>query len=202
MRKSTTSTLPALGTPMEGGFFGGVINVGGTHKGVIWAPKAQGQIITRLHPDDIAVEGAHSHFDCAANTQALLAAESPAAQRIAALEINGFKDWLIPSRDVLELGYRHFKPGTRKNYCSWRDGENHNSVPAGWLYTSNSPAQTETPLFQTGGEEAFDEHWYWSSTVLPDGDTAFLQDFYTGGQGILLSCDGRVRAVRLIQLSA
>lgn len=190
-----------LGTAMEGGFFGGIINVAGQHKGVIWAPKQEGAIRTILMPEDETVTGAGSPNDCHANTVVLLASGSPAAQQIAALTINGFNDWLIPSRDVLELGYRHFKPTTQANWRSWRDGENHNSVPPGWLYTRELPSQTPLGAFQAGGAEAFDDAWHWSSTVLPNGDTAFGQHFGNGGQdGLDLSCEGRVRAVRLIQL--
>jgi hypothetical protein len=194
--------IPAIGTFIEGGYFGGIINVNGTHKGVIWSPKKEGQIKAALVLSG-AIDGARSPNDCVANMKDLLKAESPAAIQIAALNINGFPDWIIPSRDVLELGYRHFKPTSRENYCSWRDGENPNSVPPGWLYTNDTPAKTTIEAFQDGGEEAFDEAWYRSSTVLPNGDSAFNQFFYYGLQiGDNLSWEGRVRAVRLIQLSS
>ena len=203
MKSSITETLPAIGTAMEGGFFGGVINVDGTHKGVIWAPKMAGEIRSIIFQGDESVEGARSPNDCAANMQALLAADSPAAQQIAQLNINGFQDWLIPSRDVLELGYRHFKPTTDGNWCSWRDGENANSVPPGWLYTPKHPAQTQQLAFKECDPEAFDAAWYWSSTVLPNGNTAFVQTFDYGYQSYdTLSAECRVRAVRLIQLSS
>lgn len=194
--------VPAIGTALEGGTFGGIINVNGTHKGIIWAPKAAGQIVAPLLPEG-SIIGAQSPFDCAANMADLLAAGSPAAQQVAALNINGFADWLIPSRDVVELGYRHFKPTTRENYCSWRDGENANSVPPGWLYTETSPAQTALEAFQEGGAEAFDEAIYWSSTLLPHGRTAFVQYFDLGIQNVTtLPNEFRVRAVRLIQLGS
>lgn len=190
-----------IGTQHEGGFFGGTINVNGTHKGIIWAPKQAGQIKSILLPSRKMVEGAGSPNDCAANMKVLIEAGSPAALQIAELNINGFQDWVIPSRDVLELGYRHFKPTKQENYCSWRDGENSNSVPPGWLYTPNYPEKTSLELFQQGGEEAFDDEWYWSSTVLPNGQTAFFQTFGYGGQDdYYLTGELRVRAVRLIQL--
>jgi hypothetical protein len=195
------TNLPQISTFTEGGYFGGVISMNGTHKGVIWAPKQPVQVKAILLPDGKTIDGAFSPNDCAANMQALLAAGSPAAQQVAALNINGFSDWLIPSRDVLELGYRHFKPGTHQNWCSWRDGENANSVPPGWPYSPESPAQTNNALFQVGGEEAFDENWHWSSTVLPGSDTAFLQHFLDGLQSYAdLSSECRVRAVSEIPL--
>ena len=58
----------------------------------------------------------------------------------------------------------------------------------------------ETPG-KKGGAEAFEPECYWSSTVLPSGNTAFVQGFGIGKQlsyGLSVEC--RVRAVRLIQL--
>ena len=192
-----------IGTTMEGGTFGGIINVNGTHKGIIWAPKQAGQIKSILLPSRKMVEGAGSPNDCQANMKALIVAGSPAALQIAALNIDGFNDWLIPSRDVLELGYRHFKPSGDENYCSWRDGENSNSVPPGWLYTEDYPAQTTLEAFKDDGDESFDLAWYWSSTALPQGNAAFVQTFYDGLQDYgSISAECRVRAVRLIQLSS
>lgn len=194
---------PTIGAPLEGGTFGGIINVNGQHKGVIWSPKNAGQISTILLPSRKIAKGDYNPCDCTANMRALLASGSPAAQQVEAMDINGYKDWVIPSRDVLELGYRHFKPTNRQNYCSWRDGENPNSVPPGWIYTENMPAQTSIEEFQDNGKDAFDEAWYWSSTVLPGGKTAFYQSVGDGYQGIGdLSYEGRVRAVRLIQLGS
>lgn len=201
MKTNESNSIPVIGSSIEGGTFGGVINVNGTHKGVIWAPKQAGQISSILFPDRKTIESASSPNDCAENMKALLSAGSPAALQVAAFDINGYQDWVIPSRDVLELGYRHFKPSRRENYCSWRDGENANSVPPGWLYTETFPEKTAIEAFKEGADEAFDEAWYWSSTVLPSGRTAFIQDFYYGTQtNNYLSAVCRVRAVRLIQL--
>jgi len=203
MKSTIAEIIPAIGTPMEGGHFGGIINVSGTHKGVIWAPKREGEISSILLPSGKLIEGAGSPCDCIANMKALLEAGSPAARRVAEMKINGFQDWVIPSRDVLELGYRHCKPTDRQSYCSWRDGENPSSIPPGWLYTESTPGMTTLEAFQEGGAEAFDEDWYFSSTVLPSGRTAFCQNFYDGYQNSnFLSAECRVRAVRLIQLGA
>lgn len=191
----------AIGSPLEGGFFGGIINVNGQHKAIIWAPKKLGSIKTHLLNSPNPVAGAGSPADCLTNTRALLAAGSPAAEFVTSLTIDGHNDWLIPSRDVLELGYRHFKPTAYENYASWRDGENANSIPPGWIYTPTEPAQTQLEAFRAEGEEAFDAAWHWSSTVLPQGDTAFFQFFHYGCQDdYYLHAECRVRAVRLIQL--
>ncbi len=196
-----SQSYPIIGTAMEGGFFGGIINVNGTHKGIIWAPKSAGQIEAQLMPRGMSVEFSKSPCDCVASTKTLLDAGSPAAKIITDLDINGFKDWLIPSRDVLEIAYRNLKPATRKNYCSSRDGENANSVPPTYMYLPDNPLQTSVDLFKEGGAEAFDPLWYWSSTVRPEGDTAVIQTFFLGRQHYFLLHDlFLVRAVRLIQL--
>jgi hypothetical protein len=203
MESSIREIIPAIGTAMEGGYFGGIINVNGTHKGIIWAPKQVGQISSILLPSRKMIEGAGSPNDCQANMKALIAAGSPAALQIAELNIGGFQDWVIPSRDVLELGYRYFKPSEYENFCSWRDGENSSSVPPGWLYTEDYPAQTTLDAFKDGGEEAFELEWHWSSTVLPKGNSAFIQTFDDGRQlNTGLSAECRVRSVRLIQLGS
>ena len=105
---------------------------------------------------------------------------------------------------MLELGYRHFKPTDDENYCSWRDGDNSNSVPPGWIYKEESPAQTALEAFKEDGEEAFEDAlYYWSSTAFTNGKTAFVQSFDRGRQGrINLSYEYRVRAVRLIQIDS
>ncbi|MFT3964101.1 hypothetical protein [Propionivibrio sp.] len=203
MHQFTPSATPRIGTFIDGGYFGGVININGTHKGFVWAPKAAGQIIARLLFTGKTAQGEYSPHDCAANTTALIASGSEAAKRVAELDINGYRDWLVPSRDVLELGYRHFKPTAYPNCCSWRDGENPNSVPPGWLYTEDNPAQTTLKAFKAGGSEAFDAAWYGSSTLFPGGMTAFVQYFDNGLQcDDGLSSEVRVRAVRLIQLGS
>jgi hypothetical protein len=83
-------------------------------------------------------------------------AGSPLAQWARGLDINGNTDWCIPARDVLELGYRHLKPTTYENSCSFRDGDNPSSIPAGYPYTEQLPAQTAAEAFREGGAEAFE----------------------------------------------
>ena len=129
-------------------------------------------------------------------------AGSPLAKWALSLDINGFADWCVPARDVLELGYRNLKPTAQENYASLRDGDNASSVPAGYPYTDASPAQTAAEAFRTGNPEAFDDTWYWSSTQF-SASSAFGQDFGYGLQGHdAKKSEARARAVRLIQLSA
>lgn len=190
------------GDPFEGGLYGGQIRIGDHIFGIAWAPKAMGEIKGKWLDRYERVPGAISCFDSMANTKAMAEAGSDIAKQALAADINGFTDWCIPARDVLELGYRHLKPGSAENYAGFRDGDNPSSLPAGYPYTEDSPGQTMAAEFQDGGPEAFEQRWYWASTQYSE-TTAWCQDFSTGGQGYYgKNGEFRVRFVRLIQLSA
>lgn len=190
-----------IGTAFEGGFYGGKIRIGIAIFAIVWAPKAEGEIIGKWLDSYTDVPGATSCFDSMANTRAMAKAGSPLAMWALGLDINGHADWCIPARDVLEMGYRYLKPTTDGNSASFRDGDNASSIPAGYPYTDESPEQTTAEAFQDGNPEAFEEAWHWSSTQYSD-DGAFSQYFRDGSQASYgSSYEGRARAVRLIQLS-
>lgn len=182
-----------------GGYFSGLIRVGDQVLGVITSPKVEGQLRGVWHNDYTDVPGAMSCFDSRANTIAMAAAGSDIAQRALAATINGHSDWLIPSRDVLEVQYRAHKPTSQANYV-YRSGDNPSSVPVGYPYAKDLPAQCESPLFQADGEQAFEQGWYWSSTQSSPGN-AWGQHFADGSQyPDSKGYEGVVRLVRLIQL--
>lgn len=191
-----------IGTPFEGGFYGGKIRIGLAICAIVWAPKAEGETKAAWLDGYTSVSGATSCFDSMANTKAMAEAGSPLAKWALGLEINGHADWCIPARDVLEIGYRYLKPTDDENDCSFRDGDNASSVPPGYPYTDTSPTQTTCEAMQKGHTEAFEASWHWSSTQYSDG-YAFLQYFNGGTQNCSSkSYEGRARAVRLIQLSS
>jgi hypothetical protein len=192
-----------FGAPFEGGFYGGkIISHGGAKIfAVVWAPKAEGETRLPWHTRYDEIAGAASCWHSMDNTVAMAEAGSELAKWALGLEIAGHKDWCLPARDVLELAYRNLKPGTRENLCSFRDGDNPSSIPAGYPYTEEAPAQTSAEAFRVGGAEAFEEDWYWSSTQFSSYD-AWSQDFYSGHQGDNdKKYEALGRAVRLIQLN-
>ncbi len=175
-------TIPEIGQPFGGGFFSGITRDPDTGKRYLNITAAAAhELVGKWGEYGVKIEGADSFTDSRANTEAMAASGSELAQRVLALDIDGFTDWAIPARDVQEPQYRHLKPTTEQNYCWGRDGENLSSLPVGTLYTEESPAQTALAHFQKGGSEAFKEAWYWSSTQYSSSD-AYVTGFEVGYQ--------------------
>jgi len=129
-------------------------------------------------------------------------AGSPIAKIALDANINGFTDWCIPARDALEMGYRYLKPTTRENSCTFRDGDNPSSLPAGYPYTKTNPVQTVAEAFREGGSEAFEPVWHWSSTKY-SSCSAWGQYFSYGyPYDILMSFEARVALCRLIPINS
>lgn len=194
----------AIGSPFEGGFYGGRITSHGGKKifAVVWAPKALGETTAIWLPSYKDVPNARSCVHSMDNTRAMADAGSPLAQWILGREINGHTDWCIPARDVLELAYRHLKPTTYKTGGYFRDGDNPSSIPGGYPYANgDAPVQTSVEAFRAGGAEAFEPEWYWSSTQY-SSRSAWFQAFSNGSQVYGgKDTEFRARAVRLIQLN-
>ena len=146
--------LPSIGLPFEGGYFGGIVRVRDTLHAIAWAPKADGEAEHVWLPKRADAPGTHSCCDSVENTLAMADAGSALAKWALGLRIGGHDDWCIPARDVLELAYRHLKPTTHETCCSFRDGDNPSSVPAGYPYGSAGVVQTSVQAFQAGGPEA------------------------------------------------
>ena len=176
-------TFPAIGTPFEGGFYGGKILIGDDVYALIVAPKSEGEADLPWQDDEISDDftktAARDPRDGFANTQALAAPQFAAARFCANLSIGGFQDWYLPSRQELnELALNLF--------------------PRAGI----APQQTDADLFKDGGEQAFGVGWYWTSTEFSSG-FAWRQGFTSGYQ----YNDGkeaslRVRAVRKILISS
>ena len=99
----------------------------------------------------------------------------------------------LPSRDVLELCYGNLNPtdlvnatyaaGILSGNLSLATGTNLNYIPSGAAYTATNPTQTIVTAFRTGGIEAFDETYYWTSTESSSHTTfSLIQYFSDGGQ--------------------
>lgn len=201
MNSINQANIPAIGAALEGGFYAGRVQIDGPQYALIVAPKADGETTGKWGEYGQDVPGARSYNDGRANTLAMAEAGSALAQWALGLSIAGHDDWYLPSRDELEILYRNLKPTDDENYCSFRDGDNASSLPAGYPYTEESPAQTAVEAFQAGQAEAFEPRWHWTSTQYsPYG--AWSQYFNVGYQyGYHEGYELRARAVRKILIS-
>ncbi len=198
---STNTDIPTIiGTPFAGGYYAGRIRVGDDVFALVVAPKAAGENHAALNKDLARVDGALSFFDGAANTTALAAAGSELAKWAQGLAIGGFTDWYLPSRDELEMLYRAFKPTAEENYCG--SGDNPSSVPVGYAYSLDAPAQTGVEVFRDSSSESFAEDWYWSSTQYAGVESyAWFQHFNYGYQNTShKGFELRARAVRRLKV--
>lgn len=194
------SDLPAIGAEFAGGRFTGVLNINGAPHALITAPKAAELEGTYGEYKTI---GATSYNDGLANTKVMAEAGSEIAKTVLAQTTGGFTDWAIPARDQQELQHRAFKPGVNDNSCSFRDGDNPSSVPPGYPYTEQDPAQTTAEGFKSGEAEAFEKSWYFSSTEYAQysDSGAWGQIFDYGDQRILRKDDEfYVRPVRVLPI--
>jgi hypothetical protein len=156
-RKPSRPTI--LGESFQGGFWGGDITFGGDTYAIIVAPKAVGEkTATKLVGQAVNTPGAASFTDAVANTTYLASLTSTSASAAAAfvkgLNVGGFNDWQIPSKNVLEA-----------------------------LQTKLRPNGASTPaIYKTGGSEAFATNvYYWSSTTY---DWSQQGSYTTGGDPI------------------
>jgi len=189
------------GTPFGGGFYVGRFHVGTAEYALVVAPKAMGETKGIWGEYGQDVPGARSCFDGLANTKAMAETGSELATWALGLDINGFRDWYLGSRDEVEMCYRALKPTTDENYCTFRDGDNASSIPVGYPYTEQEPAQTIAEAFRAGAAEAFDAVWHHSSTRC-SRSSAYGQYFDDGSQRYYgKTSRARARAVRRILIS-
>jgi hypothetical protein len=157
--------LPAIGQPYGGGFFAGQINLSGVVYNLIVSPKASGAA-SLPWGNTTALIGT-SVVDGQANTNAMVAnvPGGTAAAFCKGLNIGGYTDWYLPSRNEYEVLFYYLKPYIFTNNTSY--GANANAVapePINTNHTASNPTQTTAINFQTGGSEAFTTTQNWTST--------------------------------------
>lgn len=155
-----------IGDAYGGGFFAGQISTAGNgiaDYNLVVGPVASAQSTKQWKIVNTATVGTTSFIDGPANSAAMNDVSHPAAQFCKAVNVGFFTDWYMPAKNELEVCYYNLKPTTTPNSTFY--GINTNAVPArASNYTAGNPAQTSAAAFQSGGTEAFDAAFYWSST--------------------------------------
>lgn len=202
MNLNTNNIPAAIGAPIQGGFLAGQIKIGADTYALVISPKSAGQFKAKWNESDASVPGAEHYADGMSNTLALAEAGSEMAKQALSLVIAGYSDWYVPARDELEQAYRNLKPTDDANAESFRDGDNPSSVPVGYPYTADLPAQTTVDAFRQGGAEALEPAWHWTSTQYASvPSNAWGQGFGYGNQGYThKSFAGQVRAFRRFKI--
>ena len=212
-------TPAGIGQAFGGGYYAGIIVISSVQYYLIISPKATGFSASKQYKTSRTADtGTTSVNDGLTNSNNMNDASHPAAQFCRSLNIGGYTDWYMPSRDELELCYRNLKPSTTQNtvYANrsvqWTgngadsngNGSNTNSSPTGAAYTATVPAQTSVALFQSGNAEAFDltGDTHWTSTEF-DSLVGWVQWMSNGGQygynlGVYKDGSICVRAVRKV----
>ena len=203
-----------VGQKFESGHFTGVIRVGTTCYAIIVAPKSTQTSGLPCKTTNSATENTQSVNDGWANTRSMNNSSHPVAQYCCNIAAGGYTDWYLPSCDELELCYRYLKPtvqynatytaGTYTGNIGLADGANPSSIPAGTAYTRTNITRTTVTTFRSGGVEAFDSSFYWTSTESSSStNRSLIQYFGNGHQGnpIKTFTDGSVRAVRRVLIA-
>lgn len=207
---------PAIGDEYGGGFFGGYIshtaNGVATHR-LIVAPRSTGAtgwgypVGTNYTYKTTSSNspGAYSSFDGYANTQALIAGgieSHPAAQWCVSLEVGGFSDWYLPSRDELHILYDNLKPNLTANNTNHPNGTSYH-VPARTApRTQSDPAQTGVLAFRTGATQHWEAGTHWSSTrwTTTAANTINFNDGTQVNSGVT-GTSHRTRAIRRVAIT-
>lgn len=169
-------TIPVIGSPLAGGFFGGESTIKGERFALIVSSKAEGEKMNLEYKlkDRSTADGTDSDDDGIANSERINDENHPAARFCRGLRIGGLDDWHLPSRDDLAMLERNLGP-RRKN----------------------------TPeLFREDAAEAFETEWYWSSTENARTSAYAWMVNFSNGLQFNYGKDGGcgVRAVRRLKI--
>lgn len=203
---------PAIGDAVGGGYYAGIIVIGGLRYALILAPKAS-ETQLRYRTTLAADAGATSRNDGLTNSNSMNDANHPAAQYCRAYTGGGNSDWYFAGADEWELCYRNFKPMPDANVSGSRSaqagggliGANANSDPTLASYSGIFPAQTTLPLFVAGGAQALQttDVYITSTQAVGNNNNCMHQHPVHGLQDTVTKtyATGYVRPVRRILIS-
>jgi len=168
-----------IGEPLGGGFYAGDIEIEGQWYKLIIADVSADitGANSRWKTTNTSTAGTDHLTDGVANTSAMIAAGislHPAANHCVNYEGGGYTDWYMPAKDELNVIYQNL-------------GYNRPNCP---------------PDFQSGGPQAFENAYYWTSTQYSSYN-GWIQGLGSGRQdsGVKNSGVRRVRPVRRLQFN-
>ena len=202
---TTSVPLPAIGSSLQGGFYGGQISTSAngvaTHF-LIVAPAASGQNLSKKYKStNTAVTGADSVFNGDQNTADMVATGNatvyPAAHFCNDLVIGGYSDWYMPAQFEQEILYYNLKPGPQTNDTAY--GINAYAVPArASNYTTGNPTTTTSAAFVDGQSEAYYRSSYYASNETSTTQASVLEFSSGTGQAENKNLNLYVRAIRKV----
>jgi hypothetical protein len=208
---NTSVPVLNIGDPYGGGYFAGLVSYAGNgiaDYALIVSSRLEGdrnlQFKTTSAGDPLTTF--NSVIDGFNNTQAVNDSAHPAAQFCRTLNIEGYTDWYIPSRNEMDIIYYNLKPDLTANVTS--TGLNVNAItdPPANGYTASDPTRTTAVNFQSGGPDSFllSPNVYWTSTrSFSSSNVVTTHNFSNGGFGTSTNnvlTSRRVRAIRKIPL--
>jgi hypothetical protein len=125
------------GAGFAGGYYAGLVTVDNTDYAIVLAPKSLGETSTALTSDNGQAWGT-SLVDSATNTDALLP-NGVSAPWVKNLVINGYNDWKIPAKTVLETIAANLRQSAGSAPAVYKSGGSEalsNTVPY-WSSTTN-----------------------------------------------------------------
>jgi hypothetical protein len=182
-----------MGQLFQGGYWGGDITYGGRTYSIIVAPKALGEkTATKLAGALVATPGSVSTYDSIADTNGLAALvgtnASAAATFVRGLNIAGYTDWQVPSKDVLAVvrtNLRSSAPGVPTAFSS--SGTESFSTAANY-WSSTTSDYTTQGSYTTGGDPIYETDTYYqeqshSFDYGPTGESVNYNGYVKCGSG-------------------
>jgi hypothetical protein len=176
-----------FGESFGGGYYAGLYSSTGdgvpTHFLVV-SPKTTGQSTLAWDPDLNTAAGSTSTSDGLTNSNSINDSSHPAAQFCRGLSIGGYTDWYLPSWYELQTVYNCLKPYEINSTTTGTNGvvpgiNPYAVIPHPNVYNAAIPSAVQNSSFRSGGAEAFNEDFYWTSTQITS-TKARIVDFYGG----------------------
>lgn len=182
-----------MGQLFQGGYWGGDITYGGKTYSIIVAPKALGEkTATKLTGTLVATPGATSTSDSVADTTALAALigtnASAAAAFVRGLNIAGYTDWQVPSKDALAVVRTNLRPGATGVPIAFASSGAEAFSTAANYWSSTTYDWSQDGSYTTGGDPIYDTRTVNTNTPHsfsygPTGETVNYSGYVKCGAG-------------------